>query len=169
MVLGLVVFVALRGSGTAHSHVTEQQVLAMQSSALNRLKFPASFVRVQRGCLKGRCYLVASPASRVTTMVPRLLRLAGMQTPGKLLAAEPVAMLRADHWSTASHDPLVVACKTTDTSAQLPLRTCQDGARIGQTLVNVLIAPYRPCGNATCADPRRTEVVTWSVAFPTGA
>lgn len=165
--VALVAFVAVSNGGRQlNQQASERQMAAMQSAAMKRLDFPGDFVRIDRGCSVSDCYLVASPASRVAAIVPRLLRAAGVQPPGRLLAAEPVSMLRLDHWSTTSSDPLVIGCKTTYTSADRPVSKCQDAGRVGQTLINVLIAPDQPCHDNTCSNPAKTEVFAWAVAFP---
>jgi len=165
--VGLAAFVvAPKGGGSVNQRASERQILAMESAALQRLRFPADFVRIERGCSTARCYLVAGSASRVAATMPGLLRAAGVQPPGGLRTAEPVSLLRRAHWSTASRDPLVIACKTIYTRAERPLTACQDAGRVGQTLINVLIRPYQPCHSRTCSDPSKTEILAWSVAFP---
>lgn len=140
----------------------------MQSSALARLHLPAAYVRTKTRCAASRCYVVASPSSRVAALMPGLLRSAGFQSPGRLKVAEPTALLRLTHWSIGSSDPYVVACKTVDTTAKAKLGVCQDAGRVGSTLVNVLVEPYQSCREPRCTEPGRTEVLTWSVANPTG-
>jgi hypothetical protein len=98
--------------------------------------------------------------------MPGLLRADGIQAPGQLRAAEPVAALKLAHWSIASHDPLVIACKTAHSSSGDPLNVCQDAGRVGTTLINILVTPYRACRNHSCVEPRTTEVVAWSMALP---
>jgi hypothetical protein len=169
-VVALVVGVAIpKGSHSVIQPLSGRQILAMETAALRHLSFPQAFVRLDRGCSSRRCYLVASPSTSVAGTVPRLLRSSGIKPPGALRAAEPVSMLRAAHWSTDSSDPLVIACKTTSSSTHSPLIECQDAGRIGQTLINVLIRPYEPCGNQTCLEPGKTEVLAWSVALPNNA
>lgn len=160
--------VVIRHSGSATAQPSERQLLAMQSAALGRLKLPDDFVPLSRGCTTDRCYLVAAPASDVTRLMPTLLRSAGIQPAGSLRAAEPVGLLKLAHWSTDSRDPLVIACKAIDTPAQRELSTCQDGGRVGQTLVNVLVKPYEPCNRQACTESGTTEVLTWATAFPSG-
>jgi len=153
-----------RGNGS--SQPSQRQILAMQSAALQRLRFPSDFVRLARGCSTDRCYLVAAPASSVAAIMPGLLRTAGIQPPGALRAAEPIAQLRFSHWSTASRDPFVIACKTAYTPTHTALAICQDAGRVGQTLINVLVGPYQPCHTQACSDPSKTEVLAWSAALP---
>lgn len=168
--VGLVAYTAVPKHATGHPRpASGPQMRAMESAALERLHFPASFVRLSRGCPVGRCYLVRTPATRIVAIMPGLLRSAGLQRAGALRAAEPVAALRQTHWSTAFPDPLVIACKTVYTSARQPLGMCQDAGRFGATLVNVLVTPYAPCHQRSCVKPGMTEVIAWSVAFPTGA
>jgi hypothetical protein len=168
-VLGLVGTMMLwTRSSNAPPQITAGQERAMEARALDRLKFPSGWARTRQGCLTGRCYLVAAPSSSVAAMMPALLRLWGVKPPGSLRAAEPVALLKADHWSTDSHDPLVIACKAIHGRATGELAVCQDAGRVGPTLVNVLIGPYQSCHNVTCSDPAKTEVAAWSVAYPTG-
>jgi hypothetical protein len=146
--------------------VTEAQIQAMQHAAIARLRFPSDFVRVQKGCSIDRCYLVAKPSTQVVAIMPRLLRADGIEAPAQLRAAEPVAALKLAHWSTASRDPLVIACKTVYSPSRQPIGMCQDAGRIGTTLINVLVAPARGCRHHSCVEPRRTEVVAWAVALP---
>ena len=167
ILVGLAAYVvAPKGGRGASQHASARQLLAMQSAALGRLRFPGDFVPIDRGCVGGRCYFVAAPAGRVAAIVSGLLRSVGVQPPGRLKAAEPVSLLRLAHWSTTSADPLVVACRTGYTPARMPLSECQDGGRVGQTLVNILIRPYQPCHNRSCSDPTRTEVFAWAIALP---
>src|SRR5207248_4432582 len=98
-------------------------------------------------------------------IVPGLLRSAGVQPPGRLAQAEPVAQLRRAHWSTTTRDPLVVACKPTHI-AGTTLTQCQDAGRVGPTLINVLITPYHRCQDHTCAELNKTYVYAWSMEFP---
>jgi hypothetical protein len=156
-----------RGS-SAPKQVTAGQIRALEAAALQQLKFPSDFVRTERGCSSGRCYLVAAPSTQVAGEVPGMLRASGLKPPGSFRAAEPVAQLKAARWTTTSPDPLVVACKAIPTQGTAALVVCQDGGRFGPTLVNVLVGPYQPCHNVTCSDPRKTEVHAWSVAYPTG-
>jgi hypothetical protein len=156
------------GSKSAQRQATDRQLRSMEAAALKRLKVPSSWVPIQHGCPGGHCYLVAAPSSRVVAQVPGVLRASGIQPPGSLRAAEPVALLRASHWSTASTDPLVVACKTIHAGSANGLAVCQDAGRVGPTLINVLVGPYQPCHRVTCSDPGKTKVYAWSVAYPTG-
>jgi hypothetical protein len=141
---------------------------ALETAALKRLKFPSGWARMERGCSPGQCYVVDRPSSTVVAEMPALLRASGIQPPGSFRVAEPVAMLRASHWSTASRDPLVIACRTIQTRGSAGLMVCQDAGRFGPTLVNVLVGPYQPCQKVSCSQPGRTEVHAWSVAYPTG-
>lgn len=165
-VLALVAYVAVPKHTSGHPQVSARQLHAMELAALQRLRLPQSFKAVGKGCHTGRCYLVDAPAAEVEAMMPGLLRSAGFQAPGRLLAAEPLAALRADHWSTASRDPLVMACKRVSTS---PVETCQDAGRIGSTLVNVLVRPAVACKKGSCVALRKAEVITWSAAVPGAA
>ena len=166
-VVALVVSLAVSAGGGSKPP-TDRQLLAMELDALRRLRFPAEFVPTVNGCPRGRCYLVGRPADQVVADIPGLLRKSGIQPPGALRVAEPIALLKQGHWSTASRDPYVIACKTTSSPGQTPLTECQDAGRVGDlTLVNVLTAPYEACHRATCQDPRRTLVIAWSAAFPT--
>lgn len=168
--LVLAVLAALLLTGVVHRNapgpLTERQILAMETAALKRVKFPQNFVRVERGCTVARCYLVAAPSSQVAAGMPGLLRSSGVQSPGSLRSAEPVAALKAGHWSTDSRDPYVIACKTSFTSTNTPLTRCQDAARVGETLINVLVRPYEPCNKPSCAQTGKAEVLAWSVALP---
>jgi hypothetical protein len=138
----------------------------METAALARLKFPQDFVRRANGCTTARCYVVAAPSQRVVSMMPGLLRSYGLQPPGSLRFAEPIAALKAGHWSTSSRDPLVIACKTSYSSSHAALTSCQDAGRVGDTLVNVLVRPYEPCNKESCAQPTKAEVLAWSAALP---
>jgi hypothetical protein len=167
--VALVASIAFLGKGSSPpNQVTAGQIRSLEAAALKRLKFPSSFVRTGQGCSSGSCYVVAAPSTQVAGEVPALLRASGMKPPGSFRAAEPVALLKAAHWTATSSDPLIVACKAIPLSRTSALVACQDGARFGPTLVNVLVAPYQPCHNVTCSDPRKTEVHAWSVAYPTG-
>lgn len=165
-ILGLVTYAAIPKHRAARSQVSSSRLHAMEAAALQRLRVPQSFKPMTKGCPIGRCYLAKVPAAKVEAMMPGLLRSAGFQPPGRLLAAEPIAKLKADHWSTASRDPLVIACKRLSTSS---LQTCQDAGRVGPTLLNVLIRPAVTCQKGTCVDLRRAEVITWSAALPGAA
>jgi hypothetical protein len=164
-IVGLAAYAAVPKSKPP-APVSDAQARTMALRALHRLRLPSEFVRVAKGCSAGHCYLVAGSSTQVAARMPGLLRAAGLQRPGELRAAEPIAMLKAAHWSTASHDPLVIACKTVYTSSRQPLRICQDAGRIGPTLINVLVTPYRTCRHHTCVKPRLTEVVAWAVTLP---
>ena len=167
--LALVASIAFLGMGSsAPKPATARQIRGLETAALQRLKFPSDFVRTEKGCLDGTCYLVGAPSTQVAGEVPGLLRGLGMKPPGSFRAAEPVALLKAAHWTTTSSDPLVVACKAIPAHGTGALVVCQDGGRFGSTLVNVLVGPYQPCHKVTCSDPRKTLVHAWSVAYPTG-
>jgi hypothetical protein len=146
--------------------VTEAQMRAMEHAALQRLRLPSDFVRVKKGCSSDRCYLVSSPSTQVVAAMPSLLRADGIQRPGPLRAAEPIAGLKLRHWSTASRDPLVIACTTTHSASGEPLGVCQDAGRVGSALLNVLVTPYRACSTHACVESRVTEVLAWAVALP---
>jgi hypothetical protein len=167
--LALVASIAFLGRGSsAPKRVTAAQIRSLEVAALQRLKFPSEFVRTTRGCPRGSCFLVDAPSTQVAAEVPALLRASGMKPPGSFRAAEPVALLKAAHWTTTSPDPLVVACKAIPVRGTGALVACQDGGRFGPTLVNVLVGPYQRCQKGTCSGPRKTEVQAWSVAYPTG-
>ena len=108
----------------------------------------------------------AAIASRVASMMPGLLRSSGIQAPGALRAAEPVSALRAGHWATGFRDPMVIACRTSYTSAKALLTSCQDAGRVGKTLINVLVRPYASCAKQTCVQPGKAEVLAWATALP---
>jgi hypothetical protein len=146
--------------------VTEAQVRAMAQAAIQRLHFPNDFVRVRKGCSSDRCYLVSKPSNQVAAAMPGLLRADGFGGPGQLRAAEPIAALKLSHWSTASRDPLVIACKIVHSASGDALSVCQDAGRVGSTLINVLVTPYRTCRNHACVEPRVTEVVAWVAPLP---
>jgi hypothetical protein len=167
-ILAFIAYAAIPKHRGERSQVSSSRLHAMELGALQRLRLrlPESFKPVSKGCPIGRCYLASMPAPEVEAMMPGLLRSAGFQPPGRLLTAEPIAKLRADHWSTASRDPLVMACKRTSTSI---LETCQDAGRTGSTLVNVLVRPAVACQHRTCVDVRKAEVITWSAALPGAA
>lgn len=141
----------------------------MEAAALSRLSLPRSYVRVEHGCAATRCYVVPLPAARVAAALPGLMRAAGIQAPGQLKSAEPIAQLRSAHWIVGSRDPLVLACKTVGTKAGWRQPVCQDAGRVGPTLVNVLVEPYQACHRPSCTDLGRSEVLTWAVAFPKSA
>lgn len=146
--------------------VTETQMQAMAHAAVQRLRLPREFVRVRKGCSADRCYLVSKQSTEIIAAMPSLLRADGFQRPGPLRAAEPVAGLKLRHWSTSSSDPLVIACTTTHGTSGGPLGVCQDAGRVGSTLLNVLVTPYRACSTRACVEPRVTEVLAWAVALP---
>src|SRR5579872_6646014 len=98
-VLGLAAYAFVPKSKPA-GPVTEAQVQAMSYAAIQRLHLPREFVRVRKGCSSDRCYLVAKPSTQVAAAMPRLLRADGFGRPGQLRAAEPVAALKLNHWST---------------------------------------------------------------------
>src|SRR5437588_5198554 len=110
--------VAIGGHRKANRPPSTGELRTMEAAALGRLKFPQDFVRAHHGCTTPRCYLVGAPASRVASMMPGLLRSSGIQAPGALRAAEPVSALRAGHWATGFRDPMVIACRTSYTSAK---------------------------------------------------
>lgn len=166
-IVAVVVYVAVPKHAAKQPQLSSSQLHAMEVAALQRLRLPHSFKRIDKPCPVGRCYLADARATQVEAMMPRLLRSAGFEPPGRLLAAEPLAKLRADHWSTDSRDPLVMACKRTSTSGTTALTTCQDAGRIGSTLVNVLVRPVTACHKSTCVDLGKAEVITWSAALPT--
>jgi hypothetical protein len=143
-----------------------QQTRAMEASALRRLTFPRDFVRLAKGCPTAACYVVGRPAARVATLLPGMMRAAGIQAPGRLKFAEPLAQLRSAHWVTSSSDPLVLACKTVSTQSGWHEPVCQDAGRVGSTLVNVLVEPYQPCHQPSCTQLGRSEILTWAVALP---
>jgi hypothetical protein len=145
---------------------SSSQLHAIEVAALNRLRFPSSFTRLAKPCPIGRCYIANAPVAEVEAMMPRLLRAAGFKPPGSLLAAEPIAKLRADGWTTQSHDALVMACKRVSTSTTSPVETCQDAGRVGPTLVNVLVRPAVPCHKGACLALGKAEVIAWSAALP---
>jgi hypothetical protein len=157
-------------SGMGHSKAkrapAERQLRAMEAAALTRLKFPQDFVRRTHACTTARCYVVAASSQRIASMMPGLLRSYGFQAAGSLRFAEPIAALKAGHWSTSSRDPLVIACKTSHSSSHAALISCQDAGRFGDTLVNVLVRPYEPCNKESCAQSTKTEVLAWSAALP---
>lgn len=161
------VLIAWSGNRRATRPPSARQRSAMEARALQRLSLPARFVPLTRGCLARRCYVVGAPSAQVAAEMPGLLRSAGFERPGPLRAAEPVGLLRKARWSTASRDPLVIACKTLFAPGKGPMMRCQDAGRIGETLVNVLVVPYQSCRTLACADPRRAEVLAWAVAYPT--
>ena len=166
--VGIAAYLAVpKGHTKVAPQISERQLRAMELAAVHRLNLPRAFVRLEKDCMTGRCYLVSTPSTHVAAIMPGLLRAAGFQPVGRLISAEPVAMLKQDHWSTGSRDPLVIACRTEYASSGQPLGVCQDAGRVGPTLINVLVTPYHPCQKQTCADPRRTEVLVWSAAFPT--
>jgi hypothetical protein len=164
-ILAFVAYLAVPKHNAGRPQLSSSQLHAMEVAALQRLRLPQSFKRIGKGCHFGRCYLANAPASEVEAMMPGLLRSAGFQPPGGLIAAEPLAQLRADHWSTASRDPLVMACKRS-TSRTSPLETCQDAGRIGSTLLNVLVRPAMACQKGTCVELPKAQVITWSAALP---
>ena len=95
--VALVALAAARVAGVGSSSgkpLSAGQMRALEIAALERLKFPSTFVRTDSGCMTGRCYVVAAPASQVTSLVPGIMRAHGMQPPGSLRSAEPVAALR---------------------------------------------------------------------------
>jgi hypothetical protein len=161
-----VTYAAVQTGNTRPKQASARQIRAMEQAALRRLKLPAGFKRIVSGCKIGQCYLTSASASEVETLIPRLMGAAGMRPVGSLRAAEPVAALRASHWSTTSRDPLVIACRPLFLPAGGHIETCQDAARIGSTLINALTRPYFACQRRVCA--RRTELVTWAVTFPNG-
>jgi hypothetical protein len=146
---------------------TARELARLETGALRRFRLPGRFVPLTRGCLARRCYFVAMPSAQVAAEMPALLRARGFERPGRLRLAEPVALLRQSHWSTASRDPLVIACKTTYVPGKGRLTRCQDAGRTGETLLNVLIVPFQPCRSQACADPHASEVLTSAVADPT--
>lgn len=171
--LGLVIIAAVVALATSsHSSskskaLTKQQIAALEASTLQRVKFPSDFVRVERGCSRGRCYIVNTSPSHVVATVPALLRSAGFQPVGSLRAAEPIALLKKAHWTTTNADPLTIACRTQYTVNHTPETECQDAGRIGQTLVNVLVGPYHLCDSRSCAgQPSKTGVLAWAVTIP---
>lgn len=168
-ILAIAAYVAVPKGTPRPPQVSPRQIRAMEQAALQRLRLPHDFKRVDRGCPVGRCYLTSTPAAEVVTLMPELMRSGGIQPLGRLRAAEPVAQLRAAHWSTASRDPLVIACKHLSTSPPGMLETCQDAGRVGPTVINVLVRPDVACHNRVCVNLRKTDVVTWSVALPSGA
>lgn len=168
-ILAFVAYVAVPKHNAARPQLSASQLHAMEVAALQRVRLPESFKRISKGCHIGRCYLANAPASEVEAMMPGLLRSAGFQPPGGLLAAEPIAKLRAEHWSTASRDPLVMACKRISTRGTSPLETCQDAGRIGSTLLNVLVRPVMACLKGSCVDLRKAQVITWAAALPGSA
>jgi hypothetical protein len=155
------------GGSASNKPLTAHQMMALELGALQRVKFPSSFVSTRQGCMTGRCYVVAAPSSRLATLMPGIMRAHRVQPPGALRSAEPITALRKAHWSTASADPYVVACKTGYTPSHAAMTSCQDGYRVGQTLVNVLVSPYQPCANHACSDPSKSLVSEWSVTLPT--
>ncbi len=169
-ILAIAAYVAIPSqSAPSPPHLTSGQEHAMEAAALRRLGLPSSFKPISRGCSIGHCYLVKAPASAMEALMPHLMRSAGMQPLGRLRSAEPLAQLKAAHWSTASSDPLVIACKRISASPSDAPSACQDAARIGPTLVNALIRPSVVCRKQACVDQGLTEVVTWAVAYPTTA
>jgi hypothetical protein len=165
-ILAFVAYLAVPKHNAGHPQLSSSQLHSMEVAALQRLRLPKSFIRIGKGCHIGRCYLANASAPEVEAMMPGLLRSAGFRPPGKLLAAEPIARLRAEHWSTASRDPLIMACKRVATSGTSPLETCQDAGRIGSTLLNVLVRPVTACQKSSCVDLRKAQVITWSAALP---
>lgn len=165
-VVALAVYLVVpKGATKSPPARSEAQLHSLELAALGQLRLPRQFVPLRKGCTVERCYVIDRPATEVAAMMPGLLRADGFEPLGRLKAAEPVAMLRLAHWSTASSDPLVVACRRVSVSGA-PLTMCQDAGRVGQTLVNVLASPYQPCHKPSCTDARRTEVQAWSTAFP---
>lgn len=167
-ILAIAAYLAIPKGKPAQPRASETQIRAMEAAALQRLRLPHEFKRLGNGCPVGLCYAISAPSGEVEALMPRLLRAAGLQPLGPLRAAEPVAQLEASHWSTASRDPLVLACKSISASPTSPLQTCQDAARVGPTLVNVLLRPYIACRKSVCVNLRKTEVVAWAVALPGG-
>jgi hypothetical protein len=168
-ILAFVAYVAVPKHSAGRAQLSTSQLHAMEVAALQRLRLPQSFKRLDKGCRIGRCYVANAPATEVEAMMPGLLRSAGFQPPGKLLAAEPIALLRADHWSTTSRDPLVMACKRISSSGTSPAETCQDAGRIGSTLLNVLVRPAVACPKGTCVELPKAQVTVWSAALPGNA
>lgn len=164
-VLGLAAYALVPKSKPA-GPVTEAQMRAMSRAAIQRLNLPGEFVRVRKGCSSDRCYLVSRPSTEIAAAMPTLLRADGFARPGRLRNAEPIAALKLSHWSTASRDPMVIACKTAHSSSGVPLSVCQDAGRVGSTLINLLVTPYRTCQHHSCIEPRVTEVVVWAVPLP---
>lgn len=167
-ILALAAYLAVPKGSTAPPQVSQRQIHAMEGAALQRLRLPHDFTRSNKGCTAGLCYVTSARAGEVEALMPQLLRSAGMQPPGSFRAAEPVAQLKAAHWSTASRDPLVIACKRVSASPSDPLEMCQDAGRVGPTLVNVLIRPEIACRKRECVDLRRTQVIAWAAALPNG-
>lgn len=166
--MAVAAYLAVPKGKTAQPHVSQRQIQAMERAALRRLHLPRDFKRLAKGCEVGLCYQTSAPTGEVEALMPQLLRSAGMQPPGRLRAAEPVALLAAAHWATASRDPLVIACKPVSASPSDPLKMCQDAGRIGPTLVNVLVRPEIACEKRKCVNLRKTDVVAWAVALPDG-
>jgi hypothetical protein len=167
-ILAIVAYAAVPNHKAARQQASPSasQLHAMEVAALNRLRFPNTFSRLSKPCPIGRCYIANAPVAEVEAMMPHLLRAAGFRPPARLLAAEPIAKLKADGWTTQSPDPLVMACKRVSTSATSPVETCQDAGRVGPTLVNVLVRPAAPCHKGACLALGKAEVIAWSAALP---
>jgi hypothetical protein len=168
-ILAIAASLAIPKGNGSQPQVSQQQLRGMERAALQRLRPPRDFTRIDKGCTVDQCYLTSDSTGQVQALVPQFLRSSGLQPLGRLRAAEPVAQLEASHWSIAPGDSLVIACKRVSASASDPLETCQDAGRIGPTLVNVLVRPVVACQKRTCVNLRKTEVLAWSVALPDGS
>lgn len=164
-VIAAIVGLAISSSSKSTKPLTDKQIAALEAAAIQRVKLPASFVRVRHGCAQARCYTVDAPPSDVVPAVPRLLRSAGFQPLGSLSATEPVGLLEHTGWR-ASSDPMVVACRTIRAPNHTSVSECQEAGRVGQTLLNVLIEPEVSCNAHACAQKLRTRILAWAVTVP---